>query len=234
MTRKIGVRALGVKNRALREMYIRKSNGQGSAMPLHHQTSLKFPTDVSPDGNYVAFNDLIARRAIDALVLSRSEGKVIPVAATDFQERFGTFAPDGRWIAYSSDESGREEVYAQRWPPTGGEKWQVSVGGGTAPRWRRNGKELFYRTLQDEKIMSVAVDTPRDTRRRPPAGPLPDRPPTPRRMDALGRWSTIPRQSSGSRGNPGRSHGGRELGGRSEVTDTPSPSRDKPQPNSST
>jgi hypothetical protein len=70
------------------------------------------------------------------------------------------FSPDGRWIAYSSDESGRWEVYVRPFPGPGG-KWQVSTSGGDYPEWRRDGKELFYLSADekfaDEKIMAVPV-----------------------------------------------------------------------------
>ena len=74
---------------------------------------------------------------------------------TEFNESRAAFSPDGRWIAYQSDESGRQEVYIRPFPGPGG-KWQVSTGGGTRPRWRGDGKELFfYRT--DGMIMAAPI-----------------------------------------------------------------------------
>ena len=67
------------------------------------------------------------------------------------------FSPDGRWLAYDSDESGRSEVYVQAFPGPGG-KWQISAAGGSIPRWRGDGKEIYYLSL-DNKVMAVAVDT---------------------------------------------------------------------------
>ena len=72
-----------------------------------------------------------------------------------FTEYQGHFAPDGKWFAYTSNESGRSEVYVQSFPPSGG-KWQVSTGGGAQPHWRRDGKELFY-VAADRKLMAVDV-----------------------------------------------------------------------------
>jgi Tol biopolymer transport system component len=77
--------------------------------------------------------------------------------ATKANETQGQFSPDPRWIAYASDESGVYEIYVQPFPPTGG-KWQVSTGGGVQPRWRRDGKELFYVAF-DRTLMAVDVST---------------------------------------------------------------------------
>jgi Tol biopolymer transport system component len=67
----------------------------------------------------------------------------------------GRFSPDGRWLAYQSSESGRTEVFVQPYPPTGA-KWRVSQNGGVRPRWRRDGNELFYVTLEDS-LMAVPI-----------------------------------------------------------------------------
>ena len=72
---------------------------------------------------------------------------------TRFDEGHGRFAPDGRWLAYTGDYEGHWEVYAGPYPPTG-VRWQVSVSGGSQPRWRRDGKELFYLAM-DGTLMSV-------------------------------------------------------------------------------
>jgi serine/threonine-protein kinase len=71
------------------------------------------------------------------------------------------FSPDGRWLAYQSNESGSFEVYVRPFPGPGG-KWQVSTGGGVYPKWSRNGKELFYRTV-DSKIMAVTYTASGDS-----------------------------------------------------------------------
>jgi serine/threonine-protein kinase len=73
-----------------------------------------------------------------------------------FDETVPRFSPDGQWIAYVSNESGRFEVYVRPYPGPGG-KWQVSIGGGEQPRWNPNGQELFYRV--GEKMMSVSIQT---------------------------------------------------------------------------
>ena len=80
-------------------------------------------------------------------------GKPTVFLRTPANEQVPTFSPDGRWIAYYSDETGRNEVYVRPFPGPGG-KWQVSTGGGTYPTWSRKGEELFYATL-DQHIMVV-------------------------------------------------------------------------------
>jgi hypothetical protein len=89
--------------------------------------------------------------------------KPIPFLRTEFNESSGQFSPDGHWIAYTSDESGDDEIYVRRfssssaqgsWDSAG--KWLISKGGGTGPRWRGDGKELFY-VASDGKLMSVDI-----------------------------------------------------------------------------
>ena len=79
---------------------------------------------------------------------------------TPFGDAHGRFSPDGRWIAYASNESGRAEVYVQGFPATGN-KWQVSTAGGAQPRWRRDGKELLFLSLAGE-AMAVEVSVSKD------------------------------------------------------------------------
>jgi len=83
------------------------------------------------------------------------EHKPAPFLQTEFNETNAFFSPDGRWVAYNSDESGTAEIYVRPFPPAGG-KWQVSTQGGFQPSWRSDGKELYYVAL-DGKIMAVEV-----------------------------------------------------------------------------
>jgi Tol biopolymer transport system component len=81
--------------------------------------------------------------------------KPIPIAATPAQEANPRFSPDGRWIAYESDESGRMEVYVSAFPPIGG-KSQISFGGGSEPAWRGDGRELFFIAREGAGILEPA------------------------------------------------------------------------------
>jgi Tol biopolymer transport system component len=81
--------------------------------------------------------------------------KPIPYLQTRFDEAAGAFSPDGRWIAYQSNESGQAQIYVQTFPASGA-KYQVSSAGGQAPTWRHDGKELFYIST-DRKLMAVPI-----------------------------------------------------------------------------
>ena len=112
--------------------------------------------DWSPDGRYIVYYEDRPSSGYDLWVLPMfGDRKPTPFLQTEFNELQGQFSPNGRWMAYSSNESGRFEVYVQSFPAAGG-KWQISNNGGTQARWRRDGKELFY-LASDAKVMSVEV-----------------------------------------------------------------------------
>lgn len=94
----------------------------------------------------------------DLMVLPMTgDRKPFPFLSTPFNEQQGAFSPDGKWVAYQSNESGRNEIYVRPFPGPGGQ-WQVSTGGGTSPRWRADGKELYYLAL-DSRMMAAAANT---------------------------------------------------------------------------
>lgn len=82
--------------------------------------------------------------------------KPFPFLSTPFSEMQGVFSPDGKWVAYQSDESGRFEIYVRPFPGPGGQ-WQVSTGGGISPRWRADGRELYYVAPGDKMMVVAAV-----------------------------------------------------------------------------
>ena len=97
--------------------------------------------------------------------------KPFPVVQTNFDERDGQFSPDGKWIAYQSNESGRFEIYVQPFPGPGG-KLQISTNGGAQVRWRRDGKELFYIAL-DDRLMAVPIRLASNGQTVEPGSPIP-------------------------------------------------------------
>ena len=92
----------------------------------------------------------------------QGERKPFSFLSTEFNERKAKFSPDGRWVAYQSNQSDREEVYIRPFPPGPGGQWQVSTEGGIWPRWRRDGKELYY-IAPDARLMAVAITSNGDT-----------------------------------------------------------------------
>jgi Tol biopolymer transport system component len=130
------------------------------------------PLDWSRDGRFLLYLADGARNESGLMVLPLDSaggkaGKTFPLFKTAALSRTAQFSPDGRWIAYTSVESGRPEVYVQTFPPSGG-KWQISTNGGVMPRWRSDGKEIFYsnsRALWAAGIrlagQSVEIDTPK-------------------------------------------------------------------------
>ena len=142
------------------DLYMRAANGAASEELLFESTQDKYPSDWSRDGRFLTFNSIDGGNNFDIWILPMSpeatgERKPFVFLKTAFDERRATFSPDGRWIAYQSNESGRDEVYIRPFPSPGG-KWQVSTGGGTRPRWRGDGKELFFLSA-DFKMMSAEV-----------------------------------------------------------------------------
>jgi Tol biopolymer transport system component len=113
------------------------------------------PEDVSPDGRFLIFLEFMRRTNADLWLQPLAGGDPVPLAQTPFDEKGARFSPDGRWIAYYSNESGSREVYLR---PVGeaGERVRVSSGGGTMPRWRRDGRELYY-VASDGTIMHVPL-----------------------------------------------------------------------------
>ena len=137
-------------------LYQKASNGAGSEDPLLKSSASKLPTDWSVDGRFILYHASQPKTGYDVWALPlEGDRKPFPVVHTEFNEVNGQFSPDGRWIAYQSDESRQPEVYAQGFPMPSG-KFQVSTNGGSRPRWRRDGRELFYLS-PERKMMAVDV-----------------------------------------------------------------------------
>jgi Tol biopolymer transport system component len=115
------------------------------------------PTDWSPDGTTIAVTAYPgdATPAI-AMLPATKEAKPATFLQTPFVEQRARFSPDGRWLAYESNESGRFEVYVQPFPATGA-KWQISTSGGRSPAWTAKGRELVFVGLERARLFSVTV-----------------------------------------------------------------------------
>ena len=145
--------AFSSNRKGSRDLYWKASDGTGEEELLLASSLDKNVEDWSLDGKWLTFNE--ASRAMGALRLE-PERKATPVLKGQFTQIEGRLSPNGRWIAYRSNESGRPEVYVQSFPPGSG-KWQISTGGGTEPAWRRDGKELFF--MADRKLMAAETRT---------------------------------------------------------------------------
>jgi Tol biopolymer transport system component/tRNA A-37 threonylcarbamoyl transferase component Bud32 len=148
------------------------ADGSGGLERLNASENIQVPSSWSPDGQLLAFFEVNPTTQRDIWVLrmgdpslrsgqapSANSGQVRkaqPFLRTPFSETSPRFSPDGRRLAYMSDESGRYEIYVQPYPGPGG-KWQISTEGGTEPAWNPNGRELFYRS--GDKMMAVDIAT---------------------------------------------------------------------------
>jgi serine/threonine protein kinase len=124
---------------------------------LESKDTREFPASCSPDGRYLVYERRIPQNETGfhlwALPLF-GDGKPFPIVQSTFEERYPEVSPDGKWMAYQSNESGRWEIYITAFPG-GGAKWQVSGVGGASAKWRKDSKEIFYLDLSDNL---VAVD----------------------------------------------------------------------------
>jgi Tol biopolymer transport system component len=119
----------------------------------------KSATDWSRDGRFLLFRSIGSESNWDVWAMPMSGNrKPFPVVHSRFEERDAEFSPDGQWIAYQSDESSRFEIYIQPFP-TGGERIRVSTDGGVQPRWRQDGRELFYLALDGRLVAAPIVSS---------------------------------------------------------------------------
>ncbi len=132
------------------------STGAGSNELLLKSSIPNWPLDWSSDGRYILYESEDTKTKGDLWIYPiGGDKKPFPFVQTEALEYTGKFSPDGHWIAYSSDESSKMEVYVQAFPITQG-KWQVSTGGGGAPQWSRDGKQIYY-IAPDKNLMEVDV-----------------------------------------------------------------------------
>ncbi|HWZ56712.1 MAG TPA: protein kinase [Verrucomicrobiae bacterium] len=132
------------------DMYVKDANGAQDEKLIAHVDVDEYPNDWSRDGKYLLYT-----RGPDLWFLTFPEMKITPFLKTTSTLKNGRFSPDGKWVAYASNESGKWEIYVTSFPEARG-KWQVSSGGGEQPRWRGDGRELFY-LASDGKMTATPV-----------------------------------------------------------------------------
>ncbi len=154
--------AFGWHKTGIRNIYWQPVDGSSPMERLTQSEYIQSPASWSPDGETLAFTEHHPETRYDIHLLNVHNRSVTPYLNSRFDEMYPEFSPDGRWMAYASDESGRLEVYVQPFPRGGGKR-QVSSEGGSDPVWARNGKQLFYRGAgagtHPTHIWSVDVQT---------------------------------------------------------------------------
>jgi Tol biopolymer transport system component len=139
------------------DLYQRATSGTEPENKLLETDEGKTAHDWSPNGQYILYQSSNPKTSDDLWALPVSENaSPIPIVHTDALECCGRFSPDGRFVAYQSWETGRSEIYVQLFMGTGS-KQRISTDGGAGPRWRHDGKELFYRAA-DGGLMSVSIE----------------------------------------------------------------------------
>jgi serine/threonine protein kinase len=175
------------RRKGVRDLYLKPARGAGGEQLLLATPETKDPVDWSPDGRFLLYGAVDPRTGNDIWALPMSganasptgrshqeldgDRKPFPVVQTNFNEHSGQFSPDGKWIAYESNESGRYEIYIQLFPGPGG-KTQISTNGGSSPRWRRDSKELFY-LGPDDRLMAVPIRFASNGQTLEPGTPVP-------------------------------------------------------------
>jgi eukaryotic-like serine/threonine-protein kinase len=144
-------------NRGGGDIYEKASSGLGGEQALVESTASKYPNDWAPDGRllFMSLSGTGARLWIHDPAETDAQKKDRPLLGTNFSEEMGRFSPDGRWLAYTSEETGKDEVFLVPFPSLSS-KVQISNAGGEQVVWRGDGKEIFY-VSPDRKIMAVSV-----------------------------------------------------------------------------
>ncbi len=149
----------------IRGVYRRAADGSGLEELVWKSAEHTHVIEWSPDARALVIHSLHPTTGSNLLLLDLASRDARPLMQSRFNERYGPLSPNGKWIAYSSDESGREEIYVQPFPALDA-RMQISTDGGTQPIWSRDGRELFYRSARDVMATmtskaSMAFSSPR-------------------------------------------------------------------------
>ena len=142
----------------IQNIYMKAINGTSQDEPLYVNDLRKIPVQWSRDGRFVIYTELDPRTRADLWYLPMDNGKAGKPGVflhSEANEMFGQLSPDDQWMAYTSDESGRREVYIRSFP-SGEDPTKISIDGGEEARWKADGKELFFISA-DGKMMSVSI-----------------------------------------------------------------------------
>jgi serine/threonine-protein kinase len=140
-------------------LFWQPADGTGPAELLTKSPNSQVPHSITPDGTRVIFREFVPATAIDLELLTLDEKRASqPLLQAPGIQMNGEVSPDSRWLAYQSDESGRNEIYVRPFPNINGGRWQVSTSGGSRPVWAHDGRELFYLDANN-LITAVAVQS---------------------------------------------------------------------------
>ena len=143
-------------SRAGHDIYVRRVTDDAGTQPVVRDQTVKVLNEWSRDGRHIVYAEHSTATKLDLWLLPLDGGPARPLLNTSFNEAQARLSPDGRWMAYVSDESGTSEVYVRRYPAMD-DPQVISAGGGGQPQWRADQKELFY-LAQDRSLMAVAVN----------------------------------------------------------------------------
>jgi len=141
-----------------RKLYRRAVDGTGAPELVSNRVSPQSPNAITPDGTRLVLSGSIAGGSALSAMRLDADHSVEPLLETDIRNTHAHLSPDGRFIAYQSNVSGRDEVFVRPFPDVDSGRWEISAGGGETPLWGPDGKELFY-WVRGRGVMRVAIDT---------------------------------------------------------------------------